>query len=115
MFVGLFSGFGWFAFGRILGVGARFGTYEIVTAFYKGFSSFLLLLKAIFRQLIIGRLLTADLLTMSHARDLSSYLELENRSKLCFFKIMVSRALAPEQSRKICTLIPVLFYRNLSK
>ncbi|GMN42007.1 hypothetical protein TIFTF001_011211 [Ficus carica] len=32
---GLFNGFGWLALGRILGVGARFGTYEIVTAFYK--------------------------------------------------------------------------------
>lgn len=32
---GLYSGFGWLALGRILGVGSRFGTYEILTAFYK--------------------------------------------------------------------------------
>ncbi|KAJ8755599.1 hypothetical protein K2173_022194 [Erythroxylum novogranatense] len=32
---GLYSGFGWFTSGRILGVGARFGVYEILTAFYK--------------------------------------------------------------------------------
>ncbi|KAF7842636.1 solute carrier family 25 member 41 [Senna tora] len=32
---GLFSGFGWLAFGRVLGLGARFGVYEILTAFYK--------------------------------------------------------------------------------
>lgn len=34
--VGLYSGFGWLALGRTFGVGARFGTYEILTAFYKG-------------------------------------------------------------------------------
>ena len=33
---GLYSGFGWLALGRILGVATRFGTYELVTAFYKG-------------------------------------------------------------------------------
>uniref|UniRef100_A0A5B7BYE4 Putative solute carrier family 25 member 48 n=1 Tax=Davidia involucrata TaxID=16924 RepID=A0A5B7BYE4_DAVIN len=32
---GLYSGLGWLTFGRILGVGARFGVYEILTAFYK--------------------------------------------------------------------------------
>ncbi|KAB1207613.1 Mitochondrial dicarboxylate/tricarboxylate transporter DTC [Morella rubra] len=32
---GLYSGFGWSALGRTLGVGARFGIYEILTAFYK--------------------------------------------------------------------------------
>lgn len=32
---GLYSGFGWLALGRIFGVGARFGTYEMLTAFYK--------------------------------------------------------------------------------
>lgn len=32
---GLYSGFGWLAVGRTLGVGARFGIYEILTAFYK--------------------------------------------------------------------------------
>ncbi|XP_057495934.1 mitochondrial thiamine pyrophosphate carrier 1-like isoform X1 [Actinidia eriantha] len=32
---GLYSGFGWLALGRILGVATRFGTYELVTAFYK--------------------------------------------------------------------------------
>ncbi|KAK7407678.1 hypothetical protein VNO78_09688 [Psophocarpus tetragonolobus] len=32
---GLFNGFGWLAAGRIFGVGARFGVYEILTAFYK--------------------------------------------------------------------------------
>ena len=37
--VGLYSGFEWLALGRILGVGARFGTYEILTAFYKGTTS----------------------------------------------------------------------------
>lgn len=35
---GLYSGFCWLAVGRTFGVGARFGTYEILTAFYKGFS-----------------------------------------------------------------------------
>lgn len=33
---GLFSGFGWLASGRIFGLGARFGVYEILTAFCKG-------------------------------------------------------------------------------
>ncbi|KAJ0685123.1 putative transcription factor/ chromatin remodeling BED-type(Zn) family [Helianthus annuus] len=32
---GLYNGFGWLATGRMLGVGARFGTYELLTAFYK--------------------------------------------------------------------------------
>ncbi|CAL5434427.1 unnamed protein product [Camellia sinensis] len=32
---GLYSGFGWLMLGRILGASARFGTYEILTAFYK--------------------------------------------------------------------------------
>ncbi|KAJ7968152.1 Mitochondrial substrate carrier family protein [Quillaja saponaria] len=32
---GLYSGIGWLASGRILGLGARFGIYEILTAFYK--------------------------------------------------------------------------------
>ncbi|XP_076936287.1 uncharacterized protein LOC143603361 [Bidens hawaiensis] len=32
---GLYNGFGWLAIGRIFGVGARFGTYELLTAFYK--------------------------------------------------------------------------------
>ncbi|KAI7738695.1 hypothetical protein M8C21_030797 [Ambrosia artemisiifolia] len=32
---GLYNGFGWLAMGRMLGVGARFGTYELLTAFYK--------------------------------------------------------------------------------
>ncbi|KAH7844750.1 hypothetical protein Vadar_031312 [Vaccinium darrowii] len=32
---GLYSGFGWLTMGRIFGFGARFGTYEILTAFYK--------------------------------------------------------------------------------
>ncbi|XP_057746257.1 mitochondrial arginine transporter BAC2 [Arachis stenosperma] len=32
---GLFSGYGSLALGRILGLGARFGVYEIITAFYK--------------------------------------------------------------------------------
>ncbi|KAI3752804.1 hypothetical protein L2E82_24841 [Cichorium intybus] len=32
---GLYNGFGWLALGRILGVGVRFGTYELLTAFYK--------------------------------------------------------------------------------
>lgn len=36
--VGLYSGFSWLAIGRTLGVGARFGVYEILTAFYKGIS-----------------------------------------------------------------------------
>jgi hypothetical protein len=33
---GLFSGFGWLAFGRVFGIGARFGVYEILTAYCKG-------------------------------------------------------------------------------
>ncbi|PON64658.1 Mitochondrial carrier domain containing protein [Trema orientale] len=32
---GLYSGFGWLALGRIFGFGARFGTYEIMTAYFK--------------------------------------------------------------------------------
>ncbi|XP_052179527.1 mitochondrial arginine transporter BAC2 [Diospyros lotus] len=32
---GIYSGLGWLMLGRIFGVGARFGTYEILTAFYK--------------------------------------------------------------------------------
>lgn len=34
--VGLYSGFGWLTSARILGMGARFGIYEVLTAFYKG-------------------------------------------------------------------------------
>ena len=33
--IGLYSGFEWLAWGRILGMGARFGIYEVLTAFYK--------------------------------------------------------------------------------
>ena len=69
----MFNGFGWLALGRVLGVGARFGTYEIVTAFYKGFSSFLLLTKAILHDLIIDHLLSADLPKMSHVWDMSIF------------------------------------------
>ncbi|PIA32399.1 hypothetical protein AQUCO_04500183v1 [Aquilegia coerulea] len=32
---GLYSGFAWSTFGRISGVGARFGIFELLTAFYK--------------------------------------------------------------------------------
>lgn len=32
---GLYSGFGWLTSARILGMGARFGIYEVLTAFYK--------------------------------------------------------------------------------
>ncbi|KAK8629725.1 hypothetical protein V6N13_078555 [Hibiscus sabdariffa] len=32
---GLYSGFEWLAWGRIFGMAARFGTYEVLTAFYK--------------------------------------------------------------------------------
>ncbi|XWS74682.1 hypothetical protein CRYUN_Cryun01aG0018900 [Craigia yunnanensis] len=32
---GLYSGFEWLAWGRIFGMGARFGIYEVLTAFYK--------------------------------------------------------------------------------
>ncbi|XP_038978084.1 uncharacterized protein LOC113461911 [Phoenix dactylifera] len=32
---GIYSGFGWSTLGKISGIGARFGIYEIVTAFYK--------------------------------------------------------------------------------
>lgn len=32
---GLYNGFGWSTMGKISGLGARFGTYEILTAFYK--------------------------------------------------------------------------------
>lgn len=50
MVVGLYNGFGWLALGRVLGVGTRFGIYEILTAFYKGIISFLCYLfhKAVF-------------------------------------------------------------------
>lgn len=34
--LGLFNGFGWLLVGRIFGLGARFGVYEILSAFYKG-------------------------------------------------------------------------------
>nr|GEX27277.1 mitochondrial arginine transporter BAC2 [Tanacetum cinerariifolium] len=33
--LGLYNGLGWLALGRINSVGARFGTYELLTAFYK--------------------------------------------------------------------------------
>ncbi|OVA11875.1 Mitochondrial substrate/solute carrier [Macleaya cordata] len=33
--LGLYSGFGWSTLGRISGLGARFGVYELLTAFYK--------------------------------------------------------------------------------
>ncbi|GJY78613.1 mitochondrial arginine transporter BAC2 [Tanacetum coccineum] len=33
--LGLYNGLEWLALGRIFGVGARFGTYELLTAFYK--------------------------------------------------------------------------------
>ncbi|KAL5553624.1 hypothetical protein UlMin_041025 [Ulmus minor] len=33
--LGLYNGFGWLAFGRVFGLGARFGIYEVLTAFYK--------------------------------------------------------------------------------
>ncbi|XP_037491660.1 uncharacterized protein LOC105636828 [Jatropha curcas] len=36
---GLYSGFGWSTSERILGMGARFGIYEILTAFYKGMAA----------------------------------------------------------------------------
>ncbi|XVF40971.1 hypothetical protein PTKIN_Ptkin01aG0243800 [Pterospermum kingtungense] len=32
---GLYSGFEWLAWGRIFGLGARFGVYEVLTAFYR--------------------------------------------------------------------------------
>ncbi|XP_021900567.1 uncharacterized protein LOC110816616 isoform X1 [Carica papaya] len=32
---GLYSGLGWLTYGRILGLGSRFGVYEILSAFYK--------------------------------------------------------------------------------
>lgn len=32
---GLYSGFSWLACGRICGMGARFGTYEVITAYFK--------------------------------------------------------------------------------
>nr|GLL23858.1 mitochondrial arginine transporter BAC2 [Ipomoea trifida] len=32
---GLYNGLGWLAVGRVLGVGTRFGIYELVTSFYK--------------------------------------------------------------------------------
>lgn len=34
--VGLYNGVGWLVYGRTLGLGARFGVYEILTAFCKG-------------------------------------------------------------------------------
>ncbi|KAL4311620.1 hypothetical protein GQ457_01G044920 [Hibiscus cannabinus] len=34
-YLGLYSGFEWLAWGRIFGMAARFGTYEVLTAFYK--------------------------------------------------------------------------------
>lgn len=33
---GMFGGFGWLAIGRVFGLGARFGVYEILTAVCKG-------------------------------------------------------------------------------
>lgn len=36
LIVGLYNGVGWLTFGRTLGLGARFGVYEILSAFYKG-------------------------------------------------------------------------------
>lgn len=36
---GLYSGLGWLTLGRSLGLGARFGVYEIITAFYTGMIS----------------------------------------------------------------------------
>lgn len=36
---GLYSGLGWLTLGRSLGLGARFGIYEIITAFYTGMIS----------------------------------------------------------------------------
>lgn len=44
--LGLYSGFGWLAVGRIFGLGARFGVYEILTAFSKG-NSFCFSLKSL--------------------------------------------------------------------
>lgn len=37
LLLGLYSGLGWSIVGKFAGVGARFGTYEILTAFYKGY------------------------------------------------------------------------------
>lgn len=37
-FVGLYNGFCWSTMGSISGLSARFGIYEILTAFYKGMS-----------------------------------------------------------------------------
>lgn len=36
MLLGLYSGIGWSVLGKLPGLGARFGTYELLTAFYKG-------------------------------------------------------------------------------
>lgn len=33
---GMFGGFSWLAFGRVFGLGTRFGVYEILTAVCKG-------------------------------------------------------------------------------
>jgi hypothetical protein len=32
----LYGGIGWSVMGKLPGLGARFGTYELLTAFYKG-------------------------------------------------------------------------------
>jgi hypothetical protein len=34
--LGFYSGIGWSIMGKLPGLGARFGTYELLTAFYKG-------------------------------------------------------------------------------
>jgi hypothetical protein len=49
---GLFSGFGWLAFGRVFGIGARFGVYEILTAYCKGKVFFLNLLLVLLCDLL---------------------------------------------------------------
>jgi hypothetical protein len=38
--LGLYSGFGWLTVGKTLGLGARFGAYEILTAYCKGIQNF---------------------------------------------------------------------------
>jgi hypothetical protein len=35
-FLGFYNGIGWSILGKLPGLGARFGTYELLTAFYKG-------------------------------------------------------------------------------
>lgn len=47
---GLYSGLGWSTLGRSFSMGARFGVYEILSAFYKGidFTPFLSLLLLFF-------------------------------------------------------------------